>query len=148
MIEIIPFNKDIFDTFQIECSKITRYTYINNTDLICKLSTIELPISNRRLALRNIFDFLTFIDTQMNHFDDTIIPLDSRVIISFFSKNTYKKYMDILSELNVMTTVPYKDGTFYKSGSLYLQYRIHNEYLNNEDLAIITLEDELKKVKT
>jgi hypothetical protein len=145
MIEIIPFNKSIFDNFIIEDRKLTRYVYINNVDLICQLSTTELPIANRRLALRNIFDFLTYIDTKVDHLEDTIIPISSKTLISFFSKNTYKRYMDILSELNIITKVPYDDGTFYKVGSLYLQYRVHNNYLNDEELAIIVLEDDRTK---
>lgn len=53
--------------------------------------------------------------------------------------------MNILSDLGVMTKVPYTDGTFYKAGTLYLQYRVHNEYLNDEDLAILVLEDDRSK---
>jgi hypothetical protein len=145
MIEIIPFNKTLFDSFEIDTKKLTRYIYINNLELICKLSTIDLPISNRRLALRNIFDFLTFIDVKMNQTDTTILPISTEVLISYFSKNTYKKYMDIFSELDIITKVPYDDGTFYTKGKSYLQYRVHNEYINDEDLAIIVLEDDRTK---
>lgn len=147
MIEIIPFNKTLFNDFVIDTKKITRYIYINNLDLICKLSTINLPIKNRRLALINIFDFLTYIDTKLNKLEDTIVPISSDTLISFFNRNEYKKYMDILSDLDILTKVPYEDGSFYKKGSLYLQYRVHNSYLNNEDLAIIVLEDDKKKNK-
>jgi hypothetical protein len=145
MIEVIPFNKTLFDSFEIDTKKLTRYIYINNLEIIRKLSTIDLPISNRRLALRNIFDFLTFIDVKMNQTDTTILPISTEVLISYFSKNTYKKYMDIFSELDIITKVPYDDGTFYTKGKSYLQYRVHNEYINDEDLAIIVLEDDRTK---
>ena len=145
MIEIIPFNRNIFDTFTIDCKKMTRYVYINNLDIIAKLATMELPIANRRIALRNIFDFLTYIDTKIEQNENTIIPISQSILISYFNRNVYKKYMDILSNLDIITKVPYEDGTFYKKGSLYLQYRVHNAYLNDEDLAIISLEDDRSK---
>jgi hypothetical protein len=138
MIEVIPFNKNIFDDFNITKYKITRYVYVNNLDLISKLLTYDLPIANKRIALRNIFDFLSYLDSK----DKSIMPISSETLISFFSRDTYIKYMNILSELNVITKVPYTDGTFYTKGSLHMQYRIHNEYINNEDLAIIILEDD------
>jgi hypothetical protein len=145
MIEIIPFNKTLFDSFEIDTKKLTRYIYINNLELICKLSTIELPITNRRIALRNILDFLTFIDVKSNQENSTILPISSSILISYFSRDKYKAYMDILSELDILTKVPYIDGTFYKIKSTNMQYRIHNEYINDEDLAIIVLEDDRSK---
>ena len=145
MIEIIPFNKTLFDSFEIDTKKLTRYIYINNLDLICKLSTMELPILNRRIALRNILDFLTFIDVKSNQEDSTILPISSSILISYFSRDKYKEYMDILSELDILTKVPYDDGSFYKIKSTNMQYRIHNEYINDEDLAIIVLEDDRSK---
>lgn len=145
MIEIIPFNKTLFDTFELDIKKITRYVYINNIDLICKLSTMEFPISNRKIALRNIFDFLTYIDVKMNQDDSTILPISQDILISFFNRNKYKQYMDILSELDILTKVPYDDGSWYIKRSTYMQYRIHSEYINDEDLAIIVLEDDRSK---
>jgi hypothetical protein len=145
MIEIIKFNRTIFENFSIDEKKLTRYIYINNLDLIAKLLTIELPIANTKLALRNILDFLTYVDNKISEKSSTIIPISSEILISYFSRDKYKKYMNILNELNVITKVPYEDGTFYKPKSLYLQYRTHNEYLNDEDLAIIILEDDRTK---
>lgn len=141
MIEIIPFNKTIFDNFQISKYKLTKYTYINSIDIICKLATMDFPIKNKRLALINIFDFLSYLDRQ----DKSILPIDSKILISFFGRDTYVKYMKILSDLNIITKVPYEDGKFYIEGKLFMQYRIHNEYLNSEELAIIVLEDDRSK---
>jgi hypothetical protein len=145
MIEVIPFNKTLFDSFEIDTKKLTRYIYINNLEIIRKLSTIDLPISNRRLALRNIFDFLTFIDVKMNQSNTTILPISQDILISFFNRNKYKQYMDIFSELDILSKVPYDDGSWYIKGNTYLQYRVHNEYINDEDLAIIVLEDDRTK---
>jgi hypothetical protein len=111
---------------------------------------MELPILNRRIALRNIFDFLTFIDVKSNQEDSTILPISSSILISYFSRDKYKAYMDILSELDILTKVPYQHlsgnkNPFYKIKSTNMQYRIHNEYINDEDLAIIVLEDDRSK---
>lgn len=145
MIEIIPFNKTIFDNFEISTKKLTRYVYINNIDLISKLLSIKLPISNKKIALRNIFDFLTYIDTKINQIEKTIIPINQSIFIEFFNRNKYREYMDILSELDIITRIPYQDGTFFVKGSLSCQYRVHSDYLNNEELAIIVLEDDRTK---
>ncbi len=145
MIEIIPFNRSILNSFSIETKKLTRYVYINNIDLIAKLLSMELPISNKRIALRNIFDFLTYIDAKINQSEKTIVPISQSTLIEFFNRNCYRKYMDILSSLDIITRVPYNDGTFYTKGSQHCQYRIHNEYLLQEDLAIIVLEDDRTK---
>jgi hypothetical protein len=154
MIEIIPFNKTVFDSFNIDTKKLTRYVYINNIELIGKLLSIELPLSNKKIALRNIFDFLTYIDTKINQEEDTLFTIPQAILISFFKRDCYTKYMKILSDLDIITKVSYKNGTFYTAPfkskitnqpSKSCQYRIHNEYINDEDLAIIVLEDDRSK---
>ncbi|MFY8170045.1 MAG: hypothetical protein ACOVK2_02895 [Candidatus Fonsibacter sp.] len=146
MIEILPFNKTLFDDFNLDKSKLTKYCYINDIDITSKLLTIELPISNTRIALKNIFDFLTYIDNKLSQNNNsTIIPISSSKLIEYFSRDTYKQYMDILSELNIITKVPYDNGSFYQPGSLYLQYRVHNNYINSENLGIIILDNDRSK---
>lgn len=149
MIEVLPFNKTVFDSFNLDKTELTKYCYINNKDIIDKLLTIELPIPNTRLALKNIFDFLTFIDIKVNELNSTIIPLPYNKLEEFFSRNLYKKYMNILSQLKIITAVDYsddgKDGVFYVPGKLYKRYRVHSDYLNKEDLALIILDDDRSK---
>lgn len=160
MIEIIPFNTNLFNTFDIKKHKITKYTYINDLDLVSKLLCVELPIKNRRIFLRNIFDFLMYIDIQIHQLDSTILPISVDILIEYFTRDRYKKYINILENLNIMTKVPYEDGSFYKAplekkdgiyidnkikGGVCSQFRIHNEYLNKKDLAIIVLEDDRSK---
>jgi hypothetical protein len=145
MIEILPFNKTLFDSFNLDKSEITKYCYINNIDLISKLLTIELPILNTRIALKNIFDFLTYIDMELNKSKNTIIPIPSKKLEEFFSRNLYKQYMKLLKDLNVITAVSYDDGSFYTKGKTYTQYRVHNNYINDEDLAIIILDEDRSK---
>lgn len=145
MIEVLPFNKTLFDSFNLDKAEITKYCYINNIDLISKLLTIQLPIANTRIALRNIFDFLTYVDNELNKSKTTVIPISSKVLEEFFSRNLYKQYMNIFHDLGVITAVSYEDGSFYKPGQLYTQYRVHNNYLNDEDLAIIILDNDRSK---
>jgi len=145
MIEILPFNKTLFDSFNLDKSEITKYCYINNIDLISKLLTIELPILNTRISLKNIFDFLTYIDMELNKSKNTIIPIPSKKLEEFFSRNLYKQYMKLLKDLNVITAVSYDDGSFYTKGKTYTQYRVHNNYINDEDLAIIILDEDRSK---
>jgi hypothetical protein len=148
MINIIPFKKDIFSNFHIDSKKVTRYTYITDTNLIYKLLSTDLPIKNKRIALINILDFLTYIDDRVLQDGSTLIGIKSRKIEEFFSRGEYKKYMIILDELNILTRVPYPDGTlFSKEYKIPSQYRIHNDYINSEDLSIVILEDDRSKVK-
>jgi len=145
MIEIIPFNRSIFDSFSIETKKLTRYAYINNIELISSLLSMDLPIANKKIALRNIFDFLTYVDIQISQLEKTVIPISQATLIGFFKRDSYTKYMKILKDLGVITRVPYKeDNAFYKIGSKYCQYRVHSQYLLEEDLAIIVIEDDRK----
>ena len=145
MIEVMPFNKSLFDTFDVDRIKLTKFIYINDLDLISNLLSIKLPIENKRIALRNILDFLTYIDNKINIKGNTLISISSKELIKYFNRDNYKEYMKILKELEIISDVPYLDGTFYKKGSLYKQYRVHNEYLNKENLAIIVLEDDRSK---
>jgi hypothetical protein len=145
MIEVIPFRRDLFSSFNLDKTELTRYCYINNSNLISKLLTIELPISNTRIALKNIFDFLAYVDIELNKNKTTIIPIPSFILEEYFSRNLYKEYMNILHDLNVITAVSYDDGSFYTKGKLYTQYRIHNSYINDEDLAIIILDENRSK---
>lgn len=146
MIEILPFNKELFNEFNLDKSKITKYCYINDIDIISKLLIMELPISNTKIALRNIFDFLTYVDDRLSmNNESTVLPISSKILESFFSRNLYKQYMNILSELNIITAVSYNDGRFYVPGQLNTQYRVHNSYLNSDELAIIILEEDRSK---
>lgn len=161
MIEVLPFNKTLFNDFTLDTKKLTKYIYINDIQLISNLMAIDLPIKNKKLALRNIFDFLTYLEFKMDEEGETLIQIPSSILIEYFNRDEYKKYMKILENINILTKVPYEDGTFYKAPfnqknkgdkwnkiekkGICMQYRIHNEYINKEDLAIIILEDDRSK---
>ncbi len=163
MLEIIPFNKNIFNTLNLEKHKLTKYCYITNINLISKLLVIDLPISNRRIAIKRILDFLSYVENEVNKSNFTILQIHTDILIEYLTRDDYKSYMDILSDLNVLSKVPYEDGSFYtipikklkgKSCSKKTnigdvgrpnQYRVHNDYLKEEDLAIVVLEEDRSK---
>lgn len=143
MIEVAELNKDLFkDDKFLTKMRISKYCYINSLDIITKLLVTELPISNKRIALRNILDFLTFLDIESDKKNSTLLTISSIKISKFFSRNEYKQYLNILKDLDILSDVPYEDGSFYTSGTKSKQYRIHNQYLNREDLCIIILDED------
>lgn len=150
-LEIIPIDltKNIFDDYHEELLKLqkSKYCFVTNLDLISSLLVTELPIQNKRLALKNILSFLTFIDTQMKIKNDSLLSISSSILIEYFSTDHYKKYMNILKELDIISDVPYQDGTFYTVGSLTKQYRIHNSYIMNDNLCMVILENDRAKDK-
>jgi len=106
----------------------------------------ELPISNTRLALKNILDFLTYLDIMIKEKDSTLLQIPSSVFIHYFSDRKYKQYVDILKELEVISDVPYNDGSFYnKEKGICKQYRVFNNYMNEDDLCIVVLKEDRAK---
>jgi len=120
------------------------------TYLLDALKTITLPIKNIEIALKNVCDFLSYINHKMNLVDsktnnkDNLLFINSNDFKEFFTRNHYKKYKTILEEHGVLTNVPYSDGSFYTPGEKPMQYRIHNKYLNNKDFTVLFLENESK----
>lgn len=108
------------------------------TYLIEELEKMDLPISNRNIAIKNICDFLTLLNTRYNEYGSSVIPIDKDVFIRFFNNRLYTEYKNILDDLKVITKVPYEDGSFYsKDEGKSLQYRIHNKYLLTDDYTLL-----------
>lgn len=150
MLNIIPFN-DLFN--QIDLEKIdfdTKTCFINNLSLIRKLEKTTFPIKNKRIAIKNVLEFLHYVDDLIERNDnkDTVIPISQKEIIRCFSDYTYYQFLQILSDLEVLTHVPYEDGTFYTKGSLFKRYRIHNKYLKQQELALVIVEENKKLTLT
>lgn len=150
-IEILPLNetKNVFDELENTLLELAdkKFCYCVNLELISKLLMYDkYPIKNKRIAIRNILNFLTYIDIQIKKNESSLLQINSRTLMNYLGKNTYYSYIEILSDFNILTNVPYESGEFYikptkdKSG-LAKQYRIHNEYLNNEDLCIVYIKD-------
>lgn len=150
-LEIIPIklSEDLFEEYHQELLRLqaSKYCFVSNLDLIPRLLTLEMPISNKRLAIKNILTFLNYIDTQMKMNGTSLLSISSDTLISYFNRDKYKRYMDILKELDVISDVPYNNGIFYKIGELTKQYRVHNQYLNNKDLCIVILSEDRAKDK-
>lgn len=151
MIEIIDFNDNQFlqlinDNRSIE----TNNCYITSISLISKLiNENKFPIKNKNIAIENILNFLSFIDVELKKNNSTILPIPRIILEKYFSRNTYKEYMDYLSNNEIITKVPYEDGKFYdfttegdKVGRC-IQYRIHNNYINN-DLCLVIMPEKTK----
>jgi hypothetical protein len=85
------------------------------------------PIKNNTIAIRNILGFLQYVDLLIN--EKSLVSIPSKVLRHLFSGDTYRRYLDILDELEIITRVPYSDGSFYKVDATNCQYRIHNKYL-------------------
>jgi len=150
-LEIIPIDltKNIFDDYHEELLKLqkSKYCYVSNIDLISELLIRELPIQNKRLAIKNILSFLTYIDTEIKIKDTTLLNISSSKLIEYFSRDTYKEYMNLLEELLILSDVPYSDGKFYTIDKLSKQYRVHNSYINNNNLCMVILENDRAKDK-
>lgn len=150
-IEIIPINltQNAFDNLDQELTKLqfSKYCHVSNTNFINSLLISPMPIDNKRLAIKNILEFLTFIDTEIKMKESTLIPISSKILMSFFTNDYYKEYMKLLKNLDIISDVAYEDGSFYQKGTKFKLYRVHNTYLNNQDLCIVILSNDRAKDK-
>ena len=99
MIKIIHFENDIFQHNTLNKQCFISHTYVTSSRLIDKLMNIKLPIE-RKKALIRIFNFLNYVDSFANE-DDTL-SISKFKLESFFTRNRYREYMQILSEQNVI----------------------------------------------
>jgi hypothetical protein len=136
MIEIIPLEQAISQDSMRDFSE--KDVFVTSLDLISNLLTRKLPLKDNNKSIKNILEFLQFADRQMNEAKDTLLSLHSDTLISFFSRDTYKNYLDILKECRVMTRVPHDNNTFYTPGKASSLYRFYNEYCFAE-LAIVII---------
>jgi hypothetical protein len=147
MIQIIPIELNKEDYTYIEDAIIEKKSsFVTSIKVISKLiNRIKYPIKNKWIAIWNILSFLNMLDNKCKINNNTIIPIETTKFIEFFNINRYKEYRELLQELEIITKVPYNDGSFYtfvKDGNnnKCMQYRIHNDYLN-DDICMILFED-------
>jgi hypothetical protein len=112
---------------------------------MCKLEGKTLPILNRRIAIKQILNFLKHIEILLNISTSDIIEIPQKDIINIFAKNTYVDFLKLLNELNIVKSVPYEDGTYYncshRGGILKVKrYKLTDEYKNDE-LCIVIMDD-------
>jgi len=126
-----------------EVSTLKNKNFNNNikvipTKTLNQLEQLVLPISNRDTAFKNICDFLGYLNNQYNKTNKTILPISKDVFVKYFNNKKYTEYKTLFESLNIITRVPYEDGTFYsKDNGLSLQYRIHNSYLKADDFSLL-----------
>lgn len=123
--------------------------FCTSLSLITQLTTRnDFPISNKRIAIINILNFLRFIDCKLKETDskNNTVPLSRRVLEQYFTRNTYKKYLLILKELRILSAVPYSDSTFYTVSEKCMQYRLHSDFVYATDICLV-LFDNLRKIE-
>lgn len=105
----------------------------------------EYPLKNKRIAIKNIMSFLSYVDEMVRFEGTTLVPIGKDVLVKHFTNDRYVAYLDLLKKMQVMTAVPYENGRFYNyiEKRLTKQFRIHSEYLN-QDLAILLVNDKTK----
>lgn len=155
MIEIIPLdfnNEEYISIIEGQENIETNSSYITSITLLSTLiKETTFPIKNRYIAMENILTFMCYIDSQIKRNKNTIIPIPRIIIDHYFSRDTYKKYMDYLDNNQILTKVPYNDGKFYdyseegdKKGRC-IQYRVHNKYMNDDlCIAVFPKENNIK----
>ena len=170
MINIIPFENDIFQHNTLNKQCFTSHTYVTSSRLVEKLMNIKLPIE-RRKALIRIFNFLNYVDSFAKE-NDTL-SINKFKLESFFTRNHYREYMEILSQQNVIhkikqdglynsfyykktnpktgKKVVFANGKFIEDGDKLpapfpTKYKIHKDYTTDNGLAIVILEEKKKKV--
>lgn len=140
MIEVIDLQlNDIFDKEIISKINITddKNYFITSTDLISKLLSIELPIKNTRLSIINILSFLNYFDTVCD--TNNISKVSSTILIEYFTRDKYKEYIELLDSNNILTTIPYEDGSFYQPKVKSKRFRLHNSY-NRSELCLVVID--------
>jgi hypothetical protein len=112
--------------------------YIVGINFMSKLLAIEkYPINNKKIAIKNILKFMRLIDIKMKINDETLIKIYSHELVKIFTTKHYKRYMDLLKKLEVITVVPYNDNIFYVPTQRTSQYRIHTSYMNDSICIVI-----------
>ena len=154
MYQIINFNykSALFtqiDANTLQLLSLSSNCYINNRKLMSDLSNIELPLKDRNKSIKKILEFLIYLDHEVKLAGKSTLIIPQQVFESYFSPNSYCQYQLILKDLKILTNVPHDDGSWYiyydkkkcetskTDLALAKNYRVHNNYLNNDDLVLI-----------
>lgn len=145
----IPFNQiDLIKDLDLESSNL----FIVNIDLYLKIiNRDDLPTENKEIAIKNILAFIRYIQANKNK-DNTINIAVSKTktninhnIERFFSSRHYIKYMKILYDLNIITTVLNDDSSVY-TPKIYTKKYLINEDIY-KDLVIVYFDNTIKNSK-
>lgn len=141
-IKVFNVNHTVVSNIETFKSEITNgQLYIVPTYVIELLQTVEMPISNRRIFIKNCLDFFAYLDTLEKDSGHVFI-LKAEKIGSFFTMKTYTKYLDIFKAADIFSLIPYADGKFAIKGVRFNKYRFFNKYVR-ADLSLVILEDDV-----
>lgn len=135
----------MFEIIELSTESVNDIRSLENTNVyVCGKETIQsllayekYPIKNKRLAILNILQFIQYIDFSIDKKTTIVIPVEK--FRSVFSGSKYRTYIDIMSELGIITRVPYQDGMFYDftDTKRSCQYRVHNRHIKDVPCLII-----------
>lgn len=146
--QIVQLKKDLFNEYDLDLSLLDiEFTnlYVTGLNFICKLESKTLPILNRRIAIKQILNFLKHIEMLLNISTSDVVEIPQDYIINIFNRNTYVDFLKLLNEMNIVKSVPYEDGTYYncshRGGVLKVKrYKLSDDYKNDE-LCIVIMDD-------
>lgn len=123
-------------------SSITKHVSSRNKLYICGRDTYkqlcgyeDYPIKNKTLAIMHVLEFLNYVDNIPT--DDATIPIPADKIRKKFTSSTYTAYLRILSELKIMSRVPYEDGKYYEQKKKCCKYYLYPSYKNDNPGMVV-----------
>ena len=145
MLEIIPLKKENIEDIKTNTLLETENCYITSLTLISKLLSMDkFPIKNKQLSIISILEFMRHIDI-INYEKKNIIQISGKELTKRFTSKTYKKFLDMLSDLEIMTKVPHLNGEWYNiENKITCQYRLHNNYINDDLCLVISKSKKLE----
>ncbi|PVW12418.1 hypothetical protein [Marixanthomonas spongiae] len=157
---IKPFkNKGLFngeslfdDEVVVNRMKINQACYISSLSVVSGLmNRNDYPLKKKNYCIKKILDFLAEVDIKLNSIKDSpekyILPIGTTELISHFSRDTYKKFLKILEDEEIIKAVPYENGNYYrysneKNDKTYTKrYCVLQSYLKKTDFALIWIDD-------
>jgi hypothetical protein len=128
-------------------SKLTNNVYFIPTKIYNQLLEVEFPIKNRELAIEQICEFIDLLVFKVTVNNETLFEINIEEFINIFNRDTYIRFKEILKELNILSQVQHKDGTYYDyQNGINKLYRIYNEYLDLKDYSVIVFDNKKQKI--
>lgn len=111
------------------------------TSLVNHLESIKLPIKNKEKAYTQIANFLNYLNLLLEQENKSVFVIEQSTFIKYFNGDTYIKFKQILSDSKILTNVTNLDNVWYDyQNSIAKTYRLHNEYINNQDYSLLIIE--------
>jgi hypothetical protein len=140
MIEIIPINYE--DVEIVKKIKI-KDVYVTSLPFLTKMLHCKYPIKNQKIAIKSILDFIEYIDIHLNE-DNREVQIHNSKIDKFFNHKTRNKFLQLLSDLNIVKRVKGSNDDYYKKGEYSCSYTLSNEYRYSE-LCFVLFNKKVKK---